>query len=465
MEQIKSEIHFQGHDILTEPIAVIGEPLTVLEPYQVMHFELLETLAPLDQDTFSIIVLNVSNNKIADNYARMIRQSEKYSLTPLFSNVTTPTTEALTDGALPDDLTVWFKQFLSRKKQMRLNPDRLDNKLICYLWLHAHRTLLPINDAEQPSRYYYPLISVWDDSELVSSWIYALVSDCVLSPKNLINRTRSCKNCQSTVLNYIDTCPNCQSIDIKTEVSLHCFACGHVEEQSKFMLQSKLSCPNCLTTLRHIGVDYDRPLENYRCNHCKHMFIEAVIKANCFECSESNNLDDTIHKRYYSYQLHDNSKIRAKTGEIRRLPPGFVGEQLGQEHFTWMIDWSNKMAIRHKQQHILLTLRFDNLGDLMLIESEEDIMAQQDAFIERLKALLRQTDMHCKYNPYCFFFLLPNTSEEFIDVIKNKFFELEKIQIKSSLEISIKFFALPSEHLREDTSLWLEQIYRDHFDV
>nr|WP_309294963.1 hypothetical protein [Aeromonas caviae] len=26
-----------------------------------------------------------------------------------------------------------------------------------------------------------------------------------------------------------------------------------------------LLCPNCFSRLRHIGSDYDRPLENYRC--------------------------------------------------------------------------------------------------------------------------------------------------------------------------------------------------------
>ena len=36
-----------------------------------------------------------------------------------------------------------------------------------------------------------------------------------------------------------------------------------------FLSSGALACPKCTTRLRHIGADYDRPLENHTCNVCR----------------------------------------------------------------------------------------------------------------------------------------------------------------------------------------------------
>jgi hypothetical protein len=440
-------------------ILVIGEPLHLQTHVQISHVENFTDQSQLSHIPFTAIIINTRDKQASEKISVNLRASSEAALTPIFTTTPTPYTDAITDGQIPDNLTLWLSTYDSRKAQLKLAPENLDEKLICYLWLHESRLLTPKKHITEAGVYHYPLIDLWDNSASKDIWLLALERDDILLPEKLVDRIRQCKHCHSAALNYIETCPSCSSIDIKQESAIHCFTCGHVEDQSLFMRQGKLTCPNCLTTLRHIGVDYDRPLENHRCNDCDTVFVDGKVKANCFSCGTSNELDALQQKYYYAYGLHDNGKIQAKTGELRQLLPSSVGETISREHFGWMVEWCNRIAVRHQQSHVLLVLSFTNLSELLLSQSEVKVMEHLDAFIQRLKGLLRETDVCCQFQPHCLFFLLPNTPESTITILNQKLNTLVDTQSDNSLELSVSMDALPNDALNEDVMLWLNQLY------
>lgn len=435
---------------------VIGEPLPL--NIATSHIETLTNTAELEGINFTAIIINISDAQQTDNLCALLRRSDATALTPIFTTTPTAYTKAITDGAIPGNVESWINVYLSRKSQLKLEPGNLDEKVICYLWLHDTRLLIPSKHRDEEGVYHYPLIDLWDESASKDIWLLALERNEVLSTEKLINRIRRCNHCHSALLNYIETCPSCSSIDIQQESAIHCFTCGHVEKQALFIRQEKLACPNCLTTLRHIGVDYDRPLENYRCNDCNHAFVDGKVKANCFSCGESNDTDALQQKHYYAYGLHDNGKIRAKTGQIRLLLPSSVGETITREHFAWTVEWCNRIAKRHHHHHVLLILNFRNLNDLLLSESEVRVMDHLDAFIQQLKGLLRQTDVCCQFQSHHLLFLLPNTPENTKFILNEKLSKLASSQSENILDLNVSLEALPNDALNENAMLWLNQL-------
>ena len=120
------------------------------------------------------------------------------------------------------------------------------------------------------------------------SWLQQKQQENLLEAGELLDRLRQCPSCSSSRLNYVDVCPECHALDIVREPSLHCFVCGHVGPQQAFLKGDALVCPNCLSQLRHIGSDYDRPLENYRCRSCGAFFVDAEVDVRCIDCGQAD---------------------------------------------------------------------------------------------------------------------------------------------------------------------------------
>ena len=114
-----------------------------------------------------------------------------------------------------------------------------------------------------------------------------------------------------------------------------------VDDQDSFMQQGTLRCPKCVTTLRHIGVDYDRPLEKYRCLSCNARFIEATVLARCYECGQSSKPDDLVMTPIHEYRIGKLTHHIAREGSQRLHLPLAWGAPMAIEHFPWLLQWSN----------------------------------------------------------------------------------------------------------------------------
>lgn len=407
---------------------------------------------------YAAIVINVAKESLFIQWLEHIRANEINFASLVFTNNSHFSEFAMVDGLLPKRIDIDIERYLSRKKELNLNTnDNLENKLLSYLWLCESRTLRPSKIIDNGVSYQYPFLELWDDGQGKEYWLNRMVKSGNLVQEQLIDRIRQCKSCSSSLLNYVDCCGDCGSIDLKLEQALHCFACGHVGEQKSFIRSGEMVCPNCINTLRHIGTDYDRPIENKRCNGCNNLFIDAKVSAQCFTCSHNNEIDDLIQKEYFSFAIGHNGIIKIKTGSEPQQLAMAVGEAVPSEHFSWMVQWLNKMALRQNDNHLFLGLRYSNLELLTETMSTVSLTSRLEAFSERLKSVLRTTDIICQPNSDSLYFLLPNVTEQGMEVVKTKLSDIASEQEDNPLEIKVTFKLLPDTTLNSDIEQWLTE--------
>lgn len=98
-----------------------------------------------------------------------------------------------------------------------------------------------------------------------------------------IERMHVCPNCNNSHLLFFESCPKCGSSQIIEEPVIHHFRCANVSPESTYEWDSELRCPKCKHTLRHIGVDYDKPSSVYTCRQCENTFMYPDMRVLCTE--------------------------------------------------------------------------------------------------------------------------------------------------------------------------------------
>jgi len=352
----------------------------------------------------------------------------------------------LSNGVWEESCLKGFEQYQERLSKVGLPYDEdIRFKLLTYLWLHDE----PLLPKMQPSKSYifsYPLLSAFGiELAEVMPWLASMVENEWLVENSLTNRVRYCASCQSGYLNYVDVCPNCESIDTSLQASLHCFKCGHVGAQESFKTRSSLTCPNCLTQLRHIGTDYDRPIETSKCRRCNHLFSESLVVAECLYCHVHNPVDKLQVRNVYSYTISalGSTLVRRGMKNVTLLPN--VGEQMAYSQFYWLLDWANKLAKRHDMKHTLVSLQASNLSEFIKEKGEVEGLARLDAIQERLQSVVRMTDACCGDGFGGLLMFFPVTERKNLDAVIKKLLNVKSLQHDQSLSLELKIIELPDD--------------------
>lgn len=363
----------------------------------------------------------------------------------------------LANGVWNEDYNQQYQMYRLRKQQVKLRyVDDNAYKLLAYFWLHPEFTLTPHRVPSSRALFNYPLLNAWEISAEESfSWLTSLKRKGWIESNRLINRARFCGACQSGHLNYIDTCPQCHSIEIEMQASLHCFNCGHIGKQDSFKKQMGLSCPNCTQDLRHIGVDYDRPIENQHCTSCDSIFIEAYVEAECLHCMVHNKLAALQVRNIYDYCLETSGRRLVRQGKDEGLFALVPGDAMTSTQFEWLISWQNQLASRHGHDHTIVSLQMLNLNEFIIQEGETKGFAQLDALQERIRCTIRITDA-CSYSTeHGLLLFLPFTKIDQIKNIYSKIFEVKNSQVVPHIEVRLKAIALPDDKYGDDVQAWL----------
>ncbi|MCH5181993.1 MAG: hypothetical protein J1F06_05110 [Prevotellaceae bacterium] len=118
----------------------------------------------------------------------------------------------------------------------------------------------------------------------------------------LIDRIHVCPKCSDSHLLFIECCPKCNSSDIRQEAMLHHFRCANISPESSYFKDGELVCPKCRRTLRHIGVDYDRPATVYNCT-CGNTFMRSSMKVFCTNCRTTSTPDELLPVDLLEYKF------------------------------------------------------------------------------------------------------------------------------------------------------------------
>ena len=333
------------------------------------------------------------------------------------------------------------------------DPESASYRLIGYLHTRQGHILEPYGNWGNEKFYNYPLADAILEPSGSNALLQNLIDRKLLEPTQLVDRLRHCPQCDGTHLNYVDICPNCSNIDISQKPFLHCYTCGNVSPEEKFLTKGILSCPNCATRLRHIGADYDRPLENYICNACNQVFIEPDILARCMHCQTKSAPEDLIPQPVYSLQLTERGKISAKTGDLEdvfslldRL------NNVSVAYFESILDWLISLCRRHKEEHFsLIGIRIRNIIELTDKVGRGKVTELMDEFVRRVRELVRSTDLTARTNRYTLWLLLPKTDVKGNEVVLERIYEL-KSKGEAGLDLATTSFHAPTQAMEGETA-------------
>lgn len=307
--------------------------------------------------------------------------------------------EPLSDGPMPSTREALLNRIGDMQKRaqaMQTYGDHhtLESRLIEYLWLRPGYTLEPKSDWKHPQRYYYPILELLDHSDADPEvYLQKMAREGLLEKIELKDRQRECDFCGSAHLSFIDVCPNCRSIEIDQHTALHCFTCGLIAPEDHFVNGSQRSCPKCGAQLRHIGTDYDRPLETCVCASCQHVFVEGEVVARCAICAHSMPPPSLRLHKFYSWRLGAAGRLAAQ-GNLADTRRQSGGTGSGLENFMTSLGWLLKMMQGQKDLSLgLIRLHLGNRRDLEDALGSANSARLLEAFVERLHETLNDADL------------------------------------------------------------------------
>lgn len=351
-------------------------------------------------------------------------------------------------------------------------PDRFDHSLLCWLWLRPDRWIEPVANPSLASFYHYPLVEAIAGEGTVNPqrWLPQQVQDNRLEAGELVDRLRQCPACSSSRLNYVDVCPECHGLAIRRQPSLHCFVCGHVAPQQEFVRAAGLVCANCLSPMRHIGSDYDRPLENYRCDTCQAFFEDGQVVVRCLDCGHQHDPGELRVLEIRPYRLSGAGRLGCRQGLGER---GLLAEYLQrlkvipEGEFLVALDWQLAIARRYGQPKgtstlSLLGLRLENLAQLLEELGEPRSLALLDSLFERLEQEVRETDRCMRGGEDRLWILLPQTAAGGLQLLQERLVEgLDRMDSPGGPRLQLRLVGclLPDQlEPNEDATLLLARL-------
>jgi transcription initiation factor TFIIIB Brf1 subunit/transcription initiation factor TFIIB len=414
-----------------------------------------DSLSNLFTTKHRISVIAVSCSKTDDLLSCMkrIRQSDRFFLTPVILEDAGDNDFLFADGYF-SELDKALKDYNKIDKLIQLlkgrDVDRWKSKLLSYLFTRPNLVITPIADWKNRLYYTYPLLDLFcTNIENYFYWLDDLCSDGLLSVENLIDQVFCCPFCLSAHMKFTDHCPNCNSINIRKENFLHCFTCGLVAPQSEFMKNDRYVCPRCNSKLKHIGDDYDRPLENGVCNDCNFYYMDTVLVAKCMICDKNYPAESLIKRAFHEYKLTDTGKnyIRNNSIDINTMFSD-SNNYVNQQYFYSTLDWMILMQQRYAEDFFsILGFNFHMLMDEFDYERIHD-------FAEHLRRMLRTTDFCTRLSENIFWIILTKTDTKHTTIVKNRIEETYKklLHDKSEKELEIVQFNSSQKNIKEENA-------------
>lgn len=381
-----------------------------------------------------------------------LRKNPKTALTPFFLNTKNPAPKYadLVDGCVDSvkeaaDIARLIGARLSNLPSLDKEWDP-EKSLLYYLYSRPDKILTAQINWHSPFVAFYPLAALFfeEDTDLWSRLMH-LKGKKILEFDELVDQIQSCPSCYSGMLTFQSKCPNCHSIRIKKQPFLHCFSCGTIAPQEGFIKSEGLFCPQCLKQLRHIGIDYDRPLEDNVCEDCNHQFIEEEISAKCLVCTKSFATDKLITRDLHSFKLSKNATTLIKGLELDIA--SYLKDQFNYvvpEYFSLLVKWNIDLKKRYPElKFSLMALNISNIDEIKEQGGIGYTYKLLDEFYQRLRSIFRDTDVCTRQETGYIFFFLPQTDSKGLEGLEKKLHQfLKEVNEKSDVkfDLQVTFF-------------------------
>jgi hypothetical protein len=418
-------------DTLTATIAVIGDRASRYAPDE--PYLRLDDARDLDKVEQLPVVVLIAESSPVQRRATLsaLREHMRTALLPMY--VLGPNTDAdpLADGTVTTAQVALDNALEIHAAAAALppgEPEDIDARLLRFLYMRASVTIAPERNWDAPLGYTYPLLDAFAGDLDVVSWLRMLERRKLIDRAELIDRLRHCPQCDYVHLNYVDICPNSKSIDMVKMPFLHCFICGNVAPEERFLDGGRLTCPKCTTHLRAVGVDYDRALESFHCNDCGFDFSEPDVTALCLHCGRRTAPEDLIARDVHVLALSEAGRLTARANGL-----GDVYAPLDQLDFATpaffyaTFDLLHRIEERYKQSPFtLIGVRLANVDEVLAANGSAKTLLIMDEIARRLRELLRTTDVTTRTAETDVWMLLSQTTGENAAIVIERIAELER---------------------------------------
>jgi len=371
-----------------------------------------------------------------------------------------------------------FRSLLSRVEPVNIWIDNLpdaDGEVdvntsfkVLRLLASRNREQLPLRSIRRKSGFVYPIIEplfpVRDTGALDT---LAFLHEQRLLSGRFIDRAHFCGHCDSAFLNFKETCPHCGSDDIRSNELIHHFKCAYVGESSEFRGDGDMVCPKCDHTLKHIGVDYDKPSVIHRCNQCTHQFQNPVTITGCYNCGQSSQPENQTKRDIQAYSVSAIGKNAAMFG-MEALFIRFLKTEIqlqSFETFTALMQIEKARIARYREPpSTLLLIHLKDISQLYarIGRRAKEIFSELSA---AFKATVRESDLITSRNESIFLVLMTHTDEKSAQHAAARL----ELRINDLLENNLQFKSemfTEARAIEKDTDLngMLERFLRQHAD-
>ncbi len=381
-----------------------------------LSFELLDIddVEKLPTEGCSYVVIDVSNSNFIPQLKRL-RQRTHYTLLPVFYlGILNHHQASWFDGPFDSQAPLIAKNIHERMRHLVPHNNETGHDvellLVRYLYVRGNSILKGQLNHHSVFGLQYPLLNILDpQQELVNSWqfLQEMVAKGLLKQGPVVDELQTCPHCESGLLNFKNACPACHSIRINKESFVHCFSCGNIGPQSEFLKHEHLICNRCQTSLRHVGIDYDKPIEDKRCIDCHHDFFELHVNAFCMVCTKLSDPGDLETKKVYDYYLDSQGELLAKKKEIKHGHAfNEFNKHVDLDLFMTTVNWQIRLARRHTNIHFsMISLIIKNKQELVVSHGIVNTDNMLVKFYEDVLLLLREGDLVTQDKNSLFFFL------------------------------------------------------------
>ncbi|MDF1678303.1 MAG: hypothetical protein P1U32_06370 [Legionellaceae bacterium] len=419
----------------------------------------VETIEQLP-DAGCLLVIFDFDDGIHPDAVMQLRQNPTYRYTAFYAWGTIPDAYALLlDGVFEERAYGEAKQIRERidtcEKNDGTHVERQDiNVFICrFLFARKNRQLLPKMTCQNPYGFTYPLVEALSLEGTANDHWYVLnglVKREYLEPVEAVSELQVCPKCEGGLLNFKNCCPNCDSVDLHIEPFVHCFTCGNIGPVKEFLRHQELVCARCQTVLKHIGIDYDKPLEDKICEKCQHRFFEPNTLCMCLVCNDMGKPEGLNTRRLSAFQLTQKGAEFAKN-QLQKLALdlGAFFELINFNLWELIVQWQVRVSQRHAEIEFVAGVIFvENINDLIeeigFLKTEQQLVL----FYENARSLFRKTDL-ISVEDDKLFCLLTMTNLDHIQVIQERIEHFDKNASPDDPTLRIKFGFLSSTEILE----------------
>lgn len=404
----------------------------------------------VQEKVFNAIIISsdFDKTKIEDFVKKTIRASGKLFIVPIFfeNNGTFLFYESV---VTLDQIKERIKNVETLYKEIEHhNYSSWENRILSYFYTRPDLTVYPKIDKLHEMFYYYPHVELfYDGQEDYFYWLEEMANQNIFSKVKLIDRLFCCPYCFSALMKFSDHCPNCGSVNIKQEKFIHCFTCGYVSPESKFLKDERFVCPSCKSKLKLIGEDYDRPLENGVCTDCGNYHMDSTLQITCLSCGKHCTTEELSKKSVFEYKLTEYGRNQIKFGTVSSTD--IITNNLNYialNYFVFTLNWSIQMQKRHNDSYF-------SLAALKIIMDTEfsayDLLVE---FSKLLRSSFRSTDFCSKIDNNTFIFLFPKADSSGLHTIKTRIDSfLNSIKLsRGKFNIKTECFSSTQENIAEE---------------